>query len=118
MLKNGRCAECGAAFTAQRGSARFCSRKCGANYNNHRAMRGAALYDVLMHLRYDRGDAESSRSWSLLCRLAARFRDEDHRERDGRRSWESIQEVKSRNVRVVATVVANNVAGLRRPHRS
>lgn len=84
-------------------------------------MRGAALYDLLMVLRADRAAADEAGVLTLLSRMAAQFRREDERERDGRPSWDPISQVKARHAHLLATVVNDNAAGLRplksRPRR-
>ena len=49
--------------------------------------RGSELYDLVMALRHDRGTAKLLHLLTLISRLAAIYRDEDRRERGGRRSW-------------------------------
>eukprot|EP00803_Ostreobium_quekettii_P006119 evm.model.scf_5299.1 EVM.evm.TU.scf_5299.1 scf_5299:57-2279(-) len=50
-------------------------------------IRGAAIYDLLMAMRYERDEAKRENVWTMLCRIASDFRAEDERNRDGRRSW-------------------------------
>jgi hypothetical protein len=116
MGKIDTCRECGHPVRTKRASA-FCSAKCRATYHNRRACRGADLYDLVMGLRFDRVGAEAAGVWSLMCRMAASFRAEDERARAGRQSWDDVEKVKARNVHLLATVVADNVVGLRRRGR-
>lgn len=81
------CLECGQSFAASVSGAEFCGPGCRMVFNNRRAKRGAELYDLFMALRHDRATATLFKVWRLLNRLAAIFRDEDRRERDGRPSW-------------------------------
>lgn len=81
------CLECGQSFAATVSGAEFCGPGCRMVFNNRRAKRGAELYDLFMALRHDRATATLFKVWRLLNRLAAIFRDEDRRERDGRPSW-------------------------------
>lgn len=50
-------------------------------------MRGAELYDVYMVIRFDRPRAKLLGLWTILSRLASTAREEDRRQRAGRRSW-------------------------------
>lgn len=79
------CIECQASFQPQKAHARFCSTPCRKAFNNRRALRGALLYDAFMSLRYERGWAKAVGLWSLICRLAAEWVEED--ERAGRQSF-------------------------------
>lgn len=81
------CAECGATFEAKRDHAAFCSDGCRKAFNNRRMTRGAELYDLFMAVRYERGLAKLLGLWTVICRAAELWRDEDRGERDGRKSW-------------------------------
>jgi hypothetical protein len=59
-------------------------------------------------------EAEAVGAWSQLCRIAATLKEEDERERDGRRSWDDMVTVKARHPDLVATLVSTNAAGVRR----
>src|SRR5580704_731488 len=109
------CRECGDVFDAKRNTRAFCGSACRRTYNNRKATRGAAAYDLLMAWRFDRGGATGAGAQSALCRMVAGFKAEDDNERDGRRSWDDVARVKARNCQLSATVVAVNVAGVRRP---
>lgn len=91
------CLECGADFMPERGHAACCSTACRKAFNNRRMLRGAALYDLFMCLRYQRGVAKAKGVWTLVCALAFEYRREDERERAGRPSWVSPDEVVARN---------------------
>jgi hypothetical protein len=80
-------------------------------------LRGALLYDALMHLRFERVSSSGDGTWSLLCRLAANFRTEDNRQRGGMRSWNDIRDLRERTTRHIATVVARHVGGAGDPMR-
>jgi hypothetical protein len=108
------CRECGIGFAAHRAGSFYCSAKCRSRFHNRRAQRGAELFDLFMAMRFDRASAEAAGAWSLMCRMAAAFKCEDDRERDGRQSWDDVETVKARNSHLMATVVANNLTGLRR----
>jgi hypothetical protein len=77
-------------------------------------VRGMALYDLFMANRWDRAAADEAGVMSLLSRLAAQFRLQDERERGGRRSWDPIEEATARHAHLLATVLNNNAAGIRR----
>lgn len=67
--------------------------------------RGAELYDFMMVLRFERGRAKALKIWTMMCRLAALFRDEDHAQRGGRRSWSRAEHVMERKSFLHAVVV-------------
>lgn len=103
------CRECGERLADQR--AGFCSKACRSRWHNRRAARGAKMYDLVMAIRFDREAAEAAGAWSLLCRMASHFRSLDERDRNGRPSWETLDQVKGRSARFSAKVVGVNVAG-------
>lgn len=79
------CRECGEPAESEALNAIFCSRKCTNSYDRRRAKRAIQLYDVFMEMRYRRDGAKGL--WSLMCRLAEEWRDEDARIRKGLQSW-------------------------------
>lgn len=81
------CAECGTPFLAAKRWGEFCSAEHRKTFNNRRLTRGAEIYDLFMCLRNERPLATALGVWKLLCRLAQAYREEDERERAGRRSW-------------------------------
>lgn len=87
------CAECGTDFRSAKRHAAFCGDPCKRAWNNRRATRGAVVYDLLMALRHERKLATTLKVWSLLCRLAQAFAEEDHLQRAGRKSWRSPADV-------------------------
>lgn len=100
------CCECGTVYAPGRAhESFFCSSDCRQAWNNRRAKRGAELYDLFMALRYERGLSQVLGLWSLICRMAQAWRDEDVAKRDGRKSWGDAKTVCERNVRYRATVV-------------
>ena len=99
-VMTGTCSECGAVYQAQRTTREFCSSSCRQVFNNRKATRGAAIYDLAMQWRADRSDKAAL---SLLCQLLAQFKDED--DRAGRRSWDHSGAVKARKPYLGATVV-------------
>lgn len=74
--------------------------------------RGAALYSVVMTLRFERSQAAGA--FTLLSRMAAAFRREDISQRAGRKSWDDLPESKKRHAHLAAVVVGTNIAGTRR----
>lgn len=87
------CLNCGESFERGRKPAEFCSRKCANLWNNRRLTRGAELYDLLMIQRFDRDEATKHKVWTALTRLTRQYRDEDIRERGGRRSWRRLRSI-------------------------
>jgi hypothetical protein len=83
------CRECGLPFTAKRDrdTNSFCAVECRKAFNNRRMTRGAQLYDLFMMVRYERGLAKARGLWTIVCRLALEWRQEDERQRAGRKSW-------------------------------
>lgn len=110
----GCCRECGHPFVAKRATKEFCGLACRRAYNNRKAVRGALIYDLLMTWRFDRSDGKDAAARALLGQAAALFKEEDNRERAGRRSWDDLPKWRERNTRIAAKVVGVNVAGNRR----
>lgn len=52
-MKQRFCTECGNAFQSRQYNAEFCGTECRRTFNNRRATRGAALYDLLMIEKVD-----------------------------------------------------------------
>lgn len=109
------CRECGQPFEATnrgRGSAPiFCAEACKKTFNNRRMLRGARLYDLFMLCRYQRGVAQARGVWALVCEVARQWRDEDKRERGGRPSWRSYDELHEGLAPYRATVIASAGVG-------
>lgn len=80
------CLECG---IATKKSGDFCSAACRSDFNNRRKRRGAELYDLYMAHRFDRANAVDLGIFQAINRLASNYRQEDHSERNSRRSWRS-----------------------------
>jgi hypothetical protein len=114
MAKLASCRECGGAFQAKRATQEFCCAACRRVFNNRKMVRGAALYDLVMVMRHNRAAAKDLGAWTLLCRMAAAFKAVDDRDRNGRRSWDDVGKVKSRNPYLSATIVGVNVDGVKR----
>ena len=87
------CRECGDDDEAHAAHGAFCSTVCRNRWNNRRLQRGAVIYDLIMTLRYERGVGKALKVWTLICRLAADFRREDHDARAGRKSWREARTV-------------------------
>lgn len=90
------CAECGERFEAKHKKAEFCCSGHRYDFHNRRRERGAAIYDLFMAMRYARGTAKLMGLWSLMCRMAEAFRDQDRGEREGRESWQDPQVLAAR----------------------
>lgn len=103
-----RCAECGQDTTAK---GRFCSVPCKDAFNNRRKARGAELYDFFMDLRFSRDVAKSTGLWQKACRLAANWREEDERERAGRRSWRRTEDYLFDRAALLSSVVYQDHTG-------
>lgn len=106
------CLECGTEFHTVKRHAEFCTDKCRKSFNNRRAMRGAEILDLVMVLRYERKLATGLNLWRSVCRMAMGFREEDVRERAGRRSWRRARDVLATRPYLDATVIANDAGGL------
>jgi len=72
------CRECAEPFMGLKRHAAFCSTGCRKAWNNRRATRGALMYDAVMSMRFDRAAAkEAGVDWTMVCRLAEMFNNED-----------------------------------------
>lgn len=91
------CRECGGAYTARRATGMFCSSPCKLSFNNRRMQRGAVLYDLFMQVRHRRSSARKLGLWTLACRLATIWKEEDDTQRSGRQSWGNVRDVLERN---------------------
>jgi hypothetical protein len=90
------CNECGEAYTPRRCDEYFCSTPCRKDFENRAMVRGRDLYTLFMVMRYERGLARLRGVWGVACALARRWREEDERERAGRKSWYSYDKVMDR----------------------
>lgn len=86
------CRECGVQHNTK---GAFCCTPCRQSWNNRRLQRGAALYDLFMIVRYQRGVAKLYGIWTIVCRVAQTWREEDVRERAGRQSWRAYEDLRS-----------------------
>lgn len=84
-IPNMQCRECGARYEANSVTQVFCTGICRTRYDHRRIDRGKVLYDIFMELRYNRGGAVGL--WSIMCRLAEQWRNEDKRIRSELKSW-------------------------------
>lgn len=87
------CRECGQEFQPNSPKAEFCSVACKRAMNNRRAVRGAEFYDLYMAHRFERDEAQKARVLSAMNRLASDFREQDRRERAGRKSWQPFRRI-------------------------
>lgn len=85
MCRNARfirtCAECGEEFPAGVESAEFCSQAHRLAYNNRRRDRGALLYDLYVHLRFNREAAAEKNLRTLVDRMVGIWVEEDRARR-------------------------------------
>jgi hypothetical protein len=112
--KPGKCRECGKTYIGRRATRAFCCAGCRRAFNNRRLLRGADFYDLVMAMRFDRVNAADEGTWTLLCKMAAAFKAEDNRERDGRKSWDNVAAVWARNLHLEAMVIGTNIGPARR----
>lgn len=70
-------------------SSRFINADARQAWNNRRKVRGAQLYDIFMAYRYDRGAAKVLKLFSVMCKLAQTWREED--KSLGRTSFEPLR---------------------------
>lgn len=105
------CRECGAAFKAVRKAGAFCTPACRTNWSNRRNMRGAQLYDLYMAHRFEREAATEAGALAIMNRLAADWRDEDNRQRGGRKSWGDWREFLAQRPYLIATRLVKRWAG-------
>lgn len=87
------CLECGEQFQARDHEAHYCTSACRKAFNNRRAVRGAELYDLYMAHRFERPEAQANGVFKAINRLASNWREQDRRERSGRKSWRPFQKI-------------------------
>lgn len=97
-LFNRTCKGCAECFQSVRVEAEFCSDQCRKCWHNLAMVRGRDLYPLVMAWRdRSRANAEESRqALSAICRLVRTYHEEDRRERGGRKSYDTVADVKSR----------------------
>lgn len=82
------CRECGAVLPeGRKASMKFCdaipgsnvikSSKCKSDWNNRQKTRGDLIYPLVMAMRYDRVNFAQQGVWKAMCRLMAKWHDED-----------------------------------------
>lgn len=77
MPHNRTCLECKGTFTSRQFTADFCRATCRRAFNNRRAQRGAALYDLLMIEATDPYRFESLRLAGRASAMIEAFKRED-----------------------------------------
>lgn len=95
-----KCPECQIEFAKPARNTRYCSTFCRKAFNNRRATRGAAIYDMLMTARYDRERFQKlsdkhfeGKAWSsILCDMAMMWRVEDTCADRDSSAWNDPQE--------------------------
>lgn len=75
MTHRATCSNCSVAFQAHRWDKHFCSRTCKDTSGNLEKRRGQQIYALAYRWRFDRGNSQAY--LKALCRLLARFHDED-----------------------------------------
>lgn len=99
------CQECGKPLPeGRKSSMRFCdpipgsnvikSSKCKSDWNNRQKMRGDLIYPLVMAQRFDRANFKAQGVWKKMCRLMAKWHDEDVAA--GRVSFEPLPKVLTR----------------------
>lgn len=72
------CVECGTEFRAVKmRSAIYCSQACRLKANNRRRERGALIYDLLCHHRFNRAEAQKQKVRSKVDRMISTWMRED-----------------------------------------
>ena len=104
MCKTPTCIYCGTEFERKAQQQEFCSTPCRKAWNNQRMLRGAELYDMFMAVRFERKTAKVLGLWTLMCRLAMYWREEDLN-KSCSRSWRKPHDAKERSAWALATVV-------------
>lgn len=87
------CNECGSDYTPRRADEFYCSTACRKLFDNRAMARGRDLYHLFMVMRYERGLAKALSLWGIMCAMARKWREEDNRDRAGRKSWVKPQRV-------------------------
>lgn len=105
------CYECGAPVEPVSWmDKKFCCRAHKDTFINRRKLRGAALIDLIMAMRFDRQAAKEFGAWSVVCRMASNWREEDREA--GRVSMMPLNESMERHVQHKA--VRGRVSRIRR----
>lgn len=107
------CRECGGEYERKRQDQLFCCADCRRIFHNRRKERGALLYDLFMINRHERGIAKIHKVWFLITRLAMYWREQDQRERAGRKSWQDTRIALDQATWARATVVGIDRTGKR-----
>lgn len=102
MCNPRKCLECAVSIDHKDARADFCNDQCRKVWNNRRMTRGAELYDLFMAYRYQRNTAKLLGLWSLICRMASYWNEED--KQVGRRSYANPKTAKERAVRYAGIV--------------
>lgn len=72
------CRECKNALPeGLKASTMFCGVPCKSKFHNRKNLRGAALYDLFMSMRYDRDAAKDENVWTAMCRMAEKWNEQD-----------------------------------------
>lgn len=71
------CSECGTEFQAKVASAEFCCQEHRLAYNNRRRDRGAMLFDLYVHTRFNRKASQEKGLQTLIDRMVGNWVEED-----------------------------------------
>jgi hypothetical protein len=88
------CPECSKSFSAKRLSAVFCCREHADAFMNRKKVRGATLYELYMHHRFNRGPAQRAKVLATMNAIIAAWRALD--EAAGRQSMLDLDDVMAR----------------------
>lgn len=77
MFKPSKCQACGTSYIPHRWDQRHCSRPCKTLGSNLEQTRGRQIYGLALRWRFDRKN--SNLYLKALCRLLARFHEEDEK---------------------------------------
>lgn len=88
------CLECHGSYTSRQFSSDFCCTACRRTFNNRRAQRGAALYDLIMIEATDPEAFQKARLDGTVEAMVSEFVAED-KEAGRKRSHKSLTDVRS-----------------------
>lgn len=107
--RHGTCLECGNPLReGQSPNAEFCCREHQKAFNRRREKRALLIYDLFMATRFERKLSKQLELWTAICRAAMHYRNEDVKERGGRRSWMHARKVLEQNPILRAVVYNTN----------
>ena len=113
-LKPRKCQHCGATYAPNgpvKNQSKFCSPEHRFAWDRVRKSRGADLYDLFMNQRFNRAEANEAELWSLMCRMASKWKEQDG---ETVSYCDDVRELRMRHNAAAATVVNRNAAGNKR----